>query len=124
MFGVCSSMSSQRNADHERTVGCAKAPCNSSMEHGRRNRDFVSWRGRLRKGHRQVNTNLPKQVYLELVPNASAQEHPSRTDSNGRHERHPLTASNLDRPVTKVIYRVSALAYVERSEEYADERID
>ena len=22
------------------------------------------------------NTNLPKQVYLELVPNASAQEHP------------------------------------------------
>jgi len=54
MFGVCSSMSSQRNADHERTVGRAKAPCNSSMEHGRGNRDFVSWSGRLRKGHRPV----------------------------------------------------------------------
>lgn len=38
---------------------------------------------------------------------------PSLTDSNRRHKRHPLSASDPDRPVTKVIYQVSALAYVQ-----------
>jgi len=54
MFGVCSSLSSQKCADHEPTVGCAKAPGNSSVEHGRGSRDFVCCCGQLREGHRPV----------------------------------------------------------------------
>src|SRR5450755_1552924 len=60
MLGVCSHLSSQRYADHERTVGCAKAPRNPSMEHGRGNRDSVSGRGRLREGHRSVEHESPE----------------------------------------------------------------
>lgn len=76
MSRVCSSLSSQRDADHERAGGLRerRAIPAWSMVAG----IAILFLGVVgyAKVTGQWNTNLPKQVYLELVPNASAQEHP------------------------------------------------
>jgi hypothetical protein len=59
VFGVCSSLSSQRYADHQRPVWCTKAPCNSVLEYGRWSHAFVPGHSELCEGHRSVEHNFP-----------------------------------------------------------------
>jgi len=60
MSGVRSRLSRQRHADHEPAGGFAKAPRNSSMEHGGGNRVLVSGHSGLRENYRSVEYQPPK----------------------------------------------------------------
>lgn len=55
----------------------AEASRDSGLEHGRRDRDHLLRIGRYAKYNNHWNTELPKRVYLQLVPAAGQQQHPA-----------------------------------------------
>ena len=76
MSGVCGRLSCERYADHERACRPAKAPRDSGLEHGCGVAIIFFGLVGYAKLTGHWNTDLPKQVYLQLVPNAREQQHP------------------------------------------------
>ena len=125
MSGVCSSLSSPRDTDPERTVGCAKAPCNSSMEYGGGNRHFVSRHSGLRAIYRSLEHESPEtdisraSAKCERDRNIPLLARNNRGQENIKSDspyllllarRAVLNSTVVRRPVTKVIYLACSVA--------------
>jgi len=125
MSGVRSRLSCQRHADHEPAGGFAKAPRNSTMEHGRGNRVFVSGHSGLRENYRSVEYQPPKagisrasakceragtsHSWPAVIATKKTSHRIHRTFSYrpaGRFENSTVAR----RPVTKVIYLARSVA--------------